>query len=109
MRTVDIIYTASTERDKRMAIIKQVAVEHGVTVRDILGPRRHAHIVRARWKAIRAVYETFDDSLPHIGRTFNRDHTSVMHALRKTAPPPHSQAWLARIAGNGCEAPAFGA
>lgn len=69
-----------------MELIAKIADQHSVPLRLLLSRRRDRHIVKARHAAIRAVRETFDgDSLPMIGRLFNRDHTSIIHALRKAA------------------------
>lgn len=65
-------------------IICDVAIEHGVRVDDILGVTRNAKITKARHAAIyRARQERPDMSLPQIGRVFRRDHTSILHAIRK--------------------------
>ena len=64
-------------------IIAAVAKEHGVTVAEIVGHRRSTWIVAARWEAIKRVSLETGWSLPRIGRVFDRDHTSVLHALRR--------------------------
>lgn len=65
-------------------IIARVAASFGFTYADILGPRQLAPLVRARWAAIAAVREARPDfSTPRLGRVFNRDHTSILHAFRK--------------------------
>lgn len=66
------------------SIIREVAQRRGVSVRDILGPSRSASIVAIRHEAIAQAYmERPDMSLPELGRRFNRDHTTVIHAVRK--------------------------
>lgn len=63
-------------------VIREVAEAHGLSIEDLVGPsRKHAHI-RARWEAMRRIKEEFDLSLPRIGRFFNKDHTTVLNALR---------------------------
>lgn len=65
-------------------IIAAVSVDTGVPVADILGPRRTKHIVEARFQAIAEARKRRPDlSLPQLGRAFNRDHTSILSALRK--------------------------
>jgi chromosomal replication initiation ATPase DnaA len=65
-------------------IIAAVAAEHGVTVAEIVGHRRSLWIVKARWEAIRRVADETGWSLHRIGRAFgDRDHTTILHALRK--------------------------
>jgi|HubBroStandDraft_1064217.scaffolds.fasta_scaffold308785_2 chromosomal replication initiation ATPase DnaA len=61
---------------------EEVAQRHGVRLREMLGPSRETHLVRARldlYRILRA--EPFRWSLPSIGRFVNRDHTSILYAL----------------------------
>lgn len=68
-------------------VIENVAKEHGVSVGLIIGQRRAREIVVIRDKAVRAVADQFPEmSLPDIGRAFKRDHTTILHSLRKTKP-----------------------
>lgn len=65
-------------------IISRVAAAHGYTLAQIIGPRLEKKLVHARFDAVKAVAEGRPDmSLPQIGRVFNRDHTSILHALNK--------------------------
>ena len=61
------------------------ALQHGVEVSDIFqAGRRWREVQQARWEAwrlARAAGWTF----ARIGREFGVHHTSVMHALRRTA------------------------
>lgn len=67
-------------------IIADIARAHGLTYADLVGPRTLRRIVVARWEAMRAVLEHSPHlSSTHIGRLFNRDHTSVLYALGRTA------------------------
>ena len=64
-------------------IIQEVALEYRVSVNEILGERRSAKILTARWEAIRRVYDATEWSLSRISRIFNRDHSTIINALRK--------------------------
>lgn len=65
-------------------IIAHVAQKHGFTAADILGQGKSYRLVAVRWEAIKAVHEMNPHwSLPHIGRIFKRDHTTILHALRR--------------------------
>lgn len=65
-------------------IIKDVAMKHGMTVAIIRGPSRSRSIVTARHDAMAKVHIARPDlSLPALGRIFHRDHTTLLHALRK--------------------------
>lgn len=55
-----------------------------ITWSEIIGQRRSRHIVEARHKCFVAVFtERPDLSYPAIGKIFNRDYTSVIHAVQK--------------------------
>ncbi len=65
-------------------IIQQVAAAHGFTTEDVVGGGLKKKLVQARFDAIKAVADGRPDlSLPQIGHIFNRDHTSIIHALKK--------------------------
>lgn len=65
-------------------IIAEVARHHGLTADDILGPSRKAHVIKARHEAIARVWQACPKlSYPHIGRIFNRDHTTIMNVIEK--------------------------
>jgi hypothetical protein len=68
-----------------LQIVDAVALECGVSRSHILGTYRRARIVRARHLAMYVVEETSPQiSLPVLGRLFGgRDHTTVLHAIRK--------------------------
>lgn len=65
-------------------ILSLVALKHGVMQREILGPYRNRAIVAARHEAIAMTYQHTQLSMPAVGRLFARDHTTVLHALKKT-------------------------
>jgi chromosomal replication initiator protein len=59
----------------------------GVTWADIVSVRRDRRLVKPRHACMRAVYEKRKDlSLPRIGRIFHRDHTTVLAAVKGSAP-----------------------
>ena len=68
-------------RAQRMMLC--IAAHHNVTVKELKSNRRPDYLVNARNDLILALKENLDWSLPRIGRFINRDHTSVLHALRK--------------------------
>jgi hypothetical protein len=71
-------------REPVWRIIERVGKEHNVSLREILGDNKCNYVVKARWAAMAEVRRVYPDkSLPWLGRRFNRDHTSVLHALRK--------------------------
>lgn len=71
-------------RTPAIDIIKDVATKYGVPVGVIRGPSRCSEAVEARHRAIVLVHQARPDlSLPAMGRIFNRDHTSILYAIRK--------------------------
>jgi chromosomal replication initiator protein len=65
-------------------IIRIVAEHSGITKQDILSSRRTANVVLPRQVAMYLAKTLTLRSLPEIGRRFGgRDHTTVLHAVRK--------------------------
>lgn len=69
--------------DRTTAIMRRVGAQFGVTPTEMRGPRQTRAVAWARQAAMAAVREETPYSLPKIGRAFNRDHTTVLHALRQ--------------------------
>jgi hypothetical protein len=69
----------------RIELIQSVVARHyNVSRHDILAPRRTAVVVRPRQVAMYLAKAMTLRSLPEIGRRFGgRDHTTVLHAVRK--------------------------
>jgi len=64
--------------------IQEAVAEHfGISRIDILSSRRTRNVVRPRQIAMYLVKELTPHSFPEIGRRFNRDHSTVLHAVRK--------------------------
>jgi len=65
-------------------ILAAVAHRTRLTADEIRGEKRHASLVRARHMAMFLAKQLTHHSLPEIGRFFgNRDHSTVLHAVRK--------------------------
>lgn len=64
-------------------IMNCVASYFTVSVDDILSPNRARNVSAARQMAFYLCREMTDLSLPKIGELFNRDHTTVMYAVKK--------------------------
>lgn len=78
------VITAKYGSEDARHIIMEVAIAHGVSYEDILGRSRARHLVAARHEAIYEVRKRRPHlSLPQIGRIFKRDHTTILHALRR--------------------------
>jgi chromosomal replication initiator protein len=80
----DLVRTREPKRVKIEEIQKLVATHYNVTRADILSSRRTANVVRPRQIAMYLAKVLTPRSLPEIGRRFGgRDHTTVLHAVRK--------------------------
>jgi chromosomal replication initiator protein len=64
-------------------IIERVAEHYGVRPSDIKGNRRPNNIAYPRQVAMYLVRRITNLSFPEIGRVFNRDNSTVQHAVRK--------------------------
>jgi len=79
----DLVAALDLSKGKFGRILNMVSERAGVSVADILGERRRSPIVAARQEAMWAVKTITNWSLPRIGARFNRDHTTVLHAIRQ--------------------------
>ncbi len=65
-------------------IMRKVSEHYNVRIADLLGPKRTRTIARPRQVAMYLAKTMTQRSLPEIGRRFGgRDHTTVIHAVRK--------------------------
>jgi chromosomal replication initiator protein len=80
----DLVRTQEPKRVKIDDIQKLVASHYNISRADILSSRRTANVVRPRQIAMYLSKVLTLRSLPEIGRRFGgRDHTTVLHAVRK--------------------------
>ncbi len=80
----DLVRPADPRRIRVEDILKVVSKHYGVTRADLLSSRRTANVVRPRQIAMYLAKVLTLRSLPEIGRRFGgRDHTTVLHAVRK--------------------------
>jgi chromosomal replication initiation ATPase DnaA len=94
MAKLDAYVRAAAEKKsstalKELRAIDEIAMEMcqslGVDLHEVKGRCRGREISAARHAIIAAVYvQRPDMSLNQIGRYFNRDHTSVLHAVQQT-------------------------
>ncbi len=80
----DLIRSKEPKRVKIDDILRIVAKHYGVQRGDLLSSRRNQSIVRPRQIGMYLAKTLTARSLPEIGRRFGgRDHTTVLHAIRK--------------------------
>lgn len=80
---VDIL-RASDRKVSIEEIQRRVAEHYNVRLSDLIGPKRVRTIARPRQIAMYLAKQMTTRSLPEIGRRFGgRDHTTIMHGIRK--------------------------
>lgn len=63
-------------------IAQQVALDTGIPINQILSRERRHVVARARHLVMYRAHKA-GHSLSHIGRCLDRDHTSVIHGIRR--------------------------
>jgi len=85
--TQDVLHDLLRANDRRVTIEeiqKRVAAHFNVRLSDMYSERRARSVARPRQVAMYLAKQLTARSLPEIGRKFgNRDHTTVMHAVKK--------------------------
>ncbi|MBR0681947.1 hypothetical protein GXW74_15740 [Roseomonas eburnea] len=83
-------------------LVEAAAAEFGVHGGAIYGPQRSAPIALARQVVMHLAVTRFDRSLPQVGRSLARHHTTVLHGSRaiaeRIATDPDLAARVARVA-----------
>ena len=80
----DLVHGMEPRRIKIEEILKVISRHFGVSKTDILSERRHRSVVWPRQIGMYLAKQLTSRSLPEIGRRFGgRDHTTVLHAIRK--------------------------
>ncbi|TCT03173.1 chromosomal replication initiator protein DnaA [Aquabacter spiritensis] len=80
----DLVRPSDPKRVRVDEILRVVAKHYNVSRADILSQRRTANVVKPRQIAMYLAKTLTLRSLPEIGRRFGgRDHTTVLHAVRK--------------------------
>jgi chromosomal replication initiation ATPase DnaA len=74
--------TAPTPTGSMREIGQWVADKHRVSLAELRGPRRSRYIVCPRHEAMALTMATGRYSYPQVGRFYDRDHTTVMYAVR---------------------------
>lgn len=80
----DLVASGEPRRIRIEDILKIISRHFGISKNDILSERRHRSVVWPRQIGMYLAKQMTARSLPEIGRRFgNRDHTTVLHAIRK--------------------------
>ena len=92
----DLLKARETRRPRIEDIQRIVSQHYGVSRQDLVSARRTRVIVRPRQIAMYLSKVLTPRSLPEIGRRFgNRDHTTVLHAVRKVEKMVEEEAQVA--------------
>lgn len=83
----DWIYCASKFNIETIA--EAVASASGIAVADLLGPKKARKFARPRHAVMYLAHRNTGKSTTQIGRFFNRDHTTVVYAIRAVSDRPH--------------------
>jgi chromosomal replication initiator protein len=83
---LDGLYPSSKPQARTLADIQRLACEQfGITAEELLSSSRAARVAWPRQVAMYLARELTSESLPAIGRHFGgRDHSTVLHACRRT-------------------------
>jgi chromosomal replication initiator protein len=85
--TQEVLHDLLRANDRRITIEeiqKQVAEHFNIRIADMHSARRARQVARPRQVAMYLAKQLTSRSLPEIGRKFGgRDHTTVMHAVKK--------------------------
>ena len=97
--TPEVLHDLLRANDRRVTIEdiqKRVAEYYNIKVSEMSSARRAQMVARPRQVAMYLAKQLTQRSLPEIGRKFgNRDHTTVMHAVRKIDQLSQSDAGFA--------------
>lgn len=93
----DLSQTAEPPRVRVEDILQVIGRHYNVSRADLLSPRRARSIVRPRQVGMYLAKKLTSRSLPEIGKRFGgRDHSTVLHAVRKVEDMLRSDDKLAR-------------
>ena len=90
------ILRASERKVSIEEIQRQVSEHYNIRLSDMIGPRRMRSFARPRQVAMYLCKQMTSRSLPEIGRRFGgRDHTTVMHGVKRIEALRHQDAQIA--------------
>ena len=92
------------DRINMQDVAEAVAKAHDVSVALLKGKSRNKNVCRARHEAFSICHHSLGHSYPTIGRFFNKDHTTVLHGIRRhNGWPPKAKGHYPCWARNGCQ------
>ncbi|PJK29309.1 helix-turn-helix domain-containing protein [Minwuia thermotolerans] len=89
---------AANQFESRMLqVAERTAEACGVTVEAMMSEARNRETSQARHIAAYLIYRRLGKSSSQIGRFFGRDHTSILHGIRKTEHALRTQPDVAKV------------
>ena len=79
----DVFIDRAWQLEQCISIARAVCVNRDVSWMEMLSQRRGKNVVNARHEYFAKAYATTKASLVTIGTAIDKDHTTVMHALKK--------------------------
>ena len=105
----ETIRRAGASPSRLSQVQEAVATRLELSVDELLSPSRTAPVARARQLAMYLTRELTDLSLPAIAQAFNRrDHTTVLHAIRRVERSALEDANVSRTLEELTSAASFG-
>lgn len=86
----DWLHVASIERPTVKRVLEVASDVTGLTRAELLANRRWKKLVEARDGAILAAYKLCPVSLTTIGKIVNRDHSTLVYAIKRARENPVS-------------------
>ncbi|MGN0161306.1 MAG: chromosomal replication initiator protein DnaA [Lachnospiraceae bacterium] len=78
------LISPNAHREITVEYIIQIVADHfGITITDIISPKRKAEIAYPRQIAMYLCSECFNKTLTHIGKIMGKDHSTVYHGVEK--------------------------
>jgi len=73
----------NSSKSRITAILRDTAEKHGLTEMELMTKNRKSKFVVARQEAIYRIRHEVKKSMTEIARIFDKDHTTILHALEK--------------------------
>ena len=85
------------KRSTMYKVLESVADVFDVTVDDMLGKRRHHHLVLARTAATKILYEEFDLPLKEVSRLMRKEDRMAFHYKKLADEFIEQKSWRLRL------------
>jgi hypothetical protein len=66
-------------------LAKEICQKYRLSLEEVTSDARHAHLVKVRQEIWYRIRVDLGMSYPEIGKRFNKDHTTILHGVRRHA------------------------